>query len=113
MIRVVVLLFVAMGIAPVVKAQAFKAALFSEDYGAVRVVNLQEGNSFHLVYNVPDEKYVKINIVNEQDRVVFTEVFRNQGSFRRPYNMEKLPKGEYTFKITGRMGTYTQLVTVE
>ncbi|MEL6538597.1 MAG: hypothetical protein AAFQ98_24470 [Bacteroidota bacterium] len=113
MIRMSVLFIVAMSVAPQLKAQAFKAALFHEEYGTVRVVAQKDGYSFDLLYQVPEEKYVKVNIINQDDRVVFTESFRGRDTFRRPYNLSKLPKGEYLFEVTGRLGTYTQVVRLD
>lgn len=113
MMTIAVLLVAAMGLAPQVHAQAFKAAMYHSEHGTVQVIAQQQDNSFDLVYRIDEEKYVKINILNEDKRVIFTETFRNRGAFRRPYNLAKLPEGQYTFEVTGSMGTYTQLVTVD
>lgn len=113
MTRLVVLFIVAMGATTQVQAQAYKAALYNEDNGVVRLVAQKDGTSFDLVYNVPTERFVKVNILNDANRVVFTEVVRNRETFRRPYNLNKLPEGTYTFEVKGLNGTYTQRVEID
>ncbi|MEL6534551.1 MAG: hypothetical protein AAFQ98_04025 [Bacteroidota bacterium] len=106
------LFFVALNVAHTANAQAFKAALFNEEDGIVKVMAKRDGHTFDLIYQVADEEKVKVNIVNDEERVVFTEVLRDKEAFRRKYNLDLLPAGQYTFEVTGKYGKYTQRVSV-
>ena len=109
-----VLLFVALNVTTVVFAQGFKAALFTDNQGAIQVVAKHDGQHFDLVFRSEQMDKVRVNILDTRQRVVFTETFRNRDAFVRPYNLENLPAGEYTFEVTARDGNrYTQQVTVQ
>lgn len=53
---------------------------------------------------------VKVNIYNEQGKLVFNEILRNTENFMRPYNFSFLPAGEYTIELLDAQGTRSQKV---
>src|SRR5689334_15914649 len=69
--------------------------------------------SSNAVYNVyykgTEESAVKVTILNEKNRVVFTETIRSAG-FKRPYNFRELPEGQYTVVVSGKDGEQVQKI---
>ncbi len=50
---------------------------------------------YKLHYNGNAKGLVKVQIKNDDNKVLFEEVIRNKANFTRPYNFEKLPSGRY------------------
>lgn len=58
-----------------------------------------EGDVYHVLVRGDVDANVTINIRNEENKLVFTETIRKLHTFRRPYNLEKLPRGVYTIEV--------------
>jgi len=55
---------------------------------------------FKVYYNKPVKAKVFIQIFNEKNEKVFSEVIsKGSKGFVRPYNLSELPKGVYTFQV--------------
>jgi len=68
-------------------------------------VMLKEPKVFHLVYKSENADRVSIKIMNENNRVVFSESIKKYDAFTRPYNLSLLPEGIYTVEVTDQFGT--------
>lgn len=71
---------------------------FGSSHSKVRV-SKDSSSVFKVYYSSADAKKVKINIYNENEEIVFSEVIKNENGFVRPYNMSNLPSGSYKFEI--------------
>ena len=69
--------------------------------------------SSNAVYNVyykgTETGSVKVTILNEKNKVVFTENIRSAG-FIRPYNFRELPEGQYKVVVSGKDGEQVQTI---
>lgn len=74
------------------------------------VAVMKNGSIFKLYYKGSQQSDVKISILNDGDRVVFSEVIRKVEGFVRPYNFSNLPQGNYTIAISDKTGEYTEKV---
>jgi hypothetical protein len=72
---------------------------------------LKYKNIVKVFYRGEQTGKVKVNIYNEQGKLVFNEILRNTENFMRPYNFSFLPAGEYTIELSDTQGTHAQKVT--
>jgi 5-hydroxyisourate hydrolase-like protein (transthyretin family) len=59
----------------------------------------KDDSSYKLIYKPAKTSDVTITILNNNKEVMFKETIKNSDGFLRPYNLESLPAGQYTFKI--------------
>jgi hypothetical protein len=71
------------------------------------------GSSYKLIYRSPEILDVTITILNEKNVQVFKETVKKSSGFIRPYNLENLPAGSYTFEINRENFKGTELVKEE
>jgi hypothetical protein len=71
---------------------------------SVAVTNATGSSLFKLYYtaNVTDD--VKVSIVNNKGKIVFTETLKRIKGFIRPYNFDGLDVGEYAIQIENSAG---------
>lgn len=65
---------------------------------------LQNGATMKLLYKAADQTDVKVLIVNDNNRIVFSEKIRNTSGFSRPYNFSELPEGNYSIQLIDNTG---------
>jgi hypothetical protein len=65
---------------------------------------------FKVFYKASKSNDVKISIINEKERVVFSETVKKTDGFMRPYNFENLPEGRYIIDIQDENGEHVQKV---
>lgn len=65
---------------------------------------LKNGATMKLLYKAADQTDVKVLIVNDNNRIVFSEKIRNTSGFARPYNFSELPEGNYTIQLIDNTG---------
>jgi len=65
----------------------------------IAVMQNSEDGMFKVYYKAAETANVKISILNDQDKVVFTETIRKVDGFIRPYSFEQLSTGDYTIRI--------------
>lgn len=65
---------------------------------------LRKGELIKLLYK--GEKYtdVKVNILNQENEVIFSEKIKGTEGFIRPYNFSNLPHGNYSFELIDNLG---------
>ena len=56
-------------------------------------------NAYKLIYKSAEKSDVSVQIYNEKNVLIFSEVIRKSDGFIRPYNFESLGQGEYTIKV--------------
>jgi hypothetical protein len=56
-------------------------------------------DAYKLIYKSEVKSNVKVQILDEGGRIVFSEVIRNSDGFIRPYNFATMVEGEYTIKV--------------
>jgi len=66
---------------------------------SVAVTNLSGSTLFKLYYTAYMESDVKVSIINQSGKLVFTEMLKRTDGFIRPYNFEGLEAGDYTIQI--------------
>lgn len=71
---------------------------FASSHSKVKV-SKDSSSVFKVYYSGSDSKKVRVNIYNENDEKVFSEIINNKNGFVRPYNLEDLPAGNYKFEI--------------
>ena len=54
---------------------------------------------FKLFYKSEESADVKVEIIDANSAIVFTETIRKSDGFVRPYNFAMLPEGRYTIKV--------------
>ena len=58
-----------------------------------------------LLYFDEEQGKVKVSLKNESGKVIHKSTVNNKNGFSLPYDMEKLPDGDYTFDVTIPDGT--------
>ena len=71
-----------------------------------RVGILPKGSEvFNVIYKSEQQSDVIVSIYDAKDQLVFTERFRKQTNFLRPYNFSGLNFGKYTIEVVDDKGT--------
>ena len=61
---------------------------------------------YQLTYINHGDKQVKVEVLDQDGKKLMSDLIREEKSFTKPYNFQKLDKGEYSFKITDAEGEY-------
>jgi hypothetical protein len=85
-------------------------AAFAENPSAFTVTSAEKG-VFTVMYKRPETGKVKLSIFNIDDKLIFSEVLNNVGSFVRPYNFNELAEGEYTIVLEDKNGRYEEKIS--
>ncbi|HMJ68901.1 MAG TPA: hypothetical protein VK508_08400 [Cyclobacteriaceae bacterium] len=56
-------------------------------------------STFRVIYKSEKENDVKVSILDDRNRVVYSEKVSNTDGFSRPYNFASLNEGDYTISI--------------
>jgi hypothetical protein len=67
------------------------------------------GAVYNVYYKGTGTGSVKVTILNDENRIVFTETIHAAG-FKRPYNFRELPEGQYTVIVSGNNGEQVQTI---
>ncbi len=70
----------------------------------------KEGSSYKLIYKSAEAADVTVTIFNSTNDVVFRETIKKSNGFIRPYNLENLSEGQYTFKIVSGSTSQTEII---
>lgn len=70
-----------------------------------------KGEVVKLFYRSENSDKVKVSILDASANVVFSEEIKNKPNFVRPYNLEKLPYGEYTIVLEDKNGKSEEKVS--
>jgi len=63
-------------------------------------------DTYQLTYIKKGECKIKVEVLDEEGRVIHEERIKNEKSFTKPYSFENLQLGEYSFKVTDNEGIY-------
>lgn len=88
-------------------------AAFADAPASMSVLPATNAQVFHVFYKGAEAGKVKVSIINSDNKVVFTEMFYNVSSFRRPYNFSQLPAGTYTIVLEDKNGQQVQTINHE
>lgn len=80
----------------------------NESSSTMAITNSNGSSVFKLFYKGEQAGLVKVSIVDEADKIVFTESIKNKRGFVRPYNFNKLGMGAYTMVIEDNQGRQTK-----
>lgn len=69
------------------------------------------GTTFKLYYKGSQQDDVKVSILDNSRRIVFSEIIRNVEGFVRPYNFSSLPEGDYTIQISDKEGRQIERIS--
>jgi hypothetical protein len=70
----------------------------------------KDGSSYKLIYKSEEAADVTVTIFNTDKHIVFTEIIKKSNGFIRPYNLENLAEGQYTFKIVSGSTSQTEII---
>jgi len=73
-------------------------------------VKKKDAHTFSLVYKSANAEKVNIRLMDENNRVVFSETIKKYDAFARPYNLSNLPEGEYTLEVIDANGKTTKRI---
>lgn len=73
---------------------------------------LKNGSVIHLLYKSSTPSNVRVTIIDEKNNLVYTEVLKRIDGFNRPYNMNSLPLGKYTFEVEDYSGISRKNVVI-
>ena len=65
---------------------------------------LRKGELIKLLYKGAKPTDVKVNILNQENQVIFTDKIKGTDGFIRPYNFSNLPQGSYSFELVDNLG---------
>jgi hypothetical protein len=74
---------------------------------------IQHGPVLKLLYKGTKSSKVKVSILDSKMHSVFSETMSNTEGFVRPYNLSKLPAGEYVIEVTDESGSSSKTVVVK
>lgn len=89
-------------------AMVASVAFATEPNAKVAVVGQKQAGTFKVIYN--GEGKVKMNILNSEGQVLFTETINTTKGFVRPVNFSGLAFGEYTIEIADASGKQIQKI---
>jgi hypothetical protein len=70
----------------------------------------KDDSSYKLIYKSAAASDVTVTILNSNNDIIFKETIRKSDGFLRPYNLERLPIGQYTFKIVSGSTSHTEII---
>jgi len=90
------------------------ATTFATTTGDVKDVKVSsvESDKVELTYLSDGECKVKVNIYNQEGTRLFSESIKNSKSFKKAYDLSKLPVGEYEFEIIDNKKVVSEKVKV-
>jgi hypothetical protein len=76
----------------------------AEAPASMTVVSAPNTTVYNVYYKSEVAGEVKVSILNDNKKVIFSEILSNVASFKRPYNFSQLPQGDYTIVIEDKNG---------
>ena len=73
-----------------------------------RIEIVKKGEVFKVIYQGPAKATVNVSKLNADNLSVFSEKIVSPGSFIRPYNFSKLPKGDYKICVDDQNGVHVE-----
>ncbi len=83
----------------------------NESSSTSAVTNSDGSSVFKLYYKGEQKGSVKVSIMDEYSKIVFSESIKSINGFMRPYNFSELGAGSYTILIEDSQGIQEQQVT--
>ena len=74
------------------------------DEPAAGISVLRKGELIKLLYKGAKPTDVKVNILNQENEVIYTDKIKGTDGFIRPYNFSNLPQGSYSFELIDNLG---------
>lgn len=68
-------------------------------------------SSFKLYYKAEEKTNVKVQIFNDEQKLVFSEVITQSNGFSRPYNFGNLREGDYTIRVDNGSNWLSETIT--
>jgi hypothetical protein len=72
---------------------------------------LKNGATVKLFYKGTEQTNVKVLILNDLNKIVFSEKIKNTDGFVRPYNFSSLPDGNYSIQLIDNAGSQIKEVS--
>jgi hypothetical protein len=76
------------------------------------VAVVKKGTTFRLYYKANESGNVRISILNDSKKVVFTETLYDIDGFVRPYNVSNLSEGVYTIEVAEHGKRHVETIEV-
>jgi hypothetical protein len=83
----------------------------NESASTAAVINSDGSSVFKLFYKGEQKGLVKVSIMDDHSKIVFSESIKSKNGFMRPYNFSELGAGSYTILIEDAQGIQRQKVT--
>lgn len=74
------------------------------------VLNQKSTGTFKVIYEGEKKGAVKLNIISQSGKVVFSETVNSNGGFIRPVNFEGMTQGQYTIEVIDGAGKSVQSI---
>lgn len=87
-------------------------AIEDKPKASVGVGVMKSGTSVKVFYRGEKKSNVKVAIMNEDGRLVFSELLKDTDNFMRPYDLSKMQAGEYTISLHDADGIRTEKVKI-
>ncbi|HEY9006421.1 MAG TPA: hypothetical protein VIM75_09815 [Ohtaekwangia sp.] len=90
-------------------ALMMSVAAFADSPTSLTVMSAS-AHVYKVYYKANEAGKVRVSIINNSNKAVFSEVLNNVASFVRPYNFSELPEGEYTIVVEDKNGKQVEKV---
>jgi len=97
----------------IISSSAFARRATDKPVPASGLAVTKNGSTFKVFYRGVNANDIKVSILDADNNVVFAETIRKVDAFVRPYNFEKLAKGEYTIEVSEAGSRQTQKILYE
>lgn len=72
-----------------------------------------EDGTYRLIYKNSGEQQIQIEFIDENQQILYSELIHSEEGFIKPFDLNSLPAGTYTFKLTSDQGTYSESITIK
>ncbi len=72
-----------------------------------------EQGTYRLLYKDSEQQQIQIDIVDDKNKVLYTEIVSGVDGFIKPFDMKALPAGSYTFRLTTAHGVFSETIKIK
>lgn len=90
---------------------AVSTTAFAKEDPGMAIVSSKGSEIFKVIYKGASTGKVKLNILNSQKRVIYSETISGLNGFICPVNFKGLASGNYTIELVDNTGRYQEQVT--
>lgn len=76
----------------------------------VQVVPSNQQSMYYVVYDAEGADKIHLNLYDQQERIIHSQVIKREGGFMQPFNLKALPSGVYTFELANADQVYRKQI---